>query len=65
MTPIDKENLDLLCAYAQKVVEAKGYRFYRYVYEQAVRDVEKYHGIRVPVYTTRESRRKNDENKTS
>ena len=60
--PIDKENLDLLCAYAQKVVEAKGYRFYRYVYEQAVRDVEKYHGIKAPTHSTRKSGRKNDEN---
>lgn len=61
MTPIDKENLDLLCAYAQKVVEAKGYRFYRYVYEQAVRDVEKYHGIKALTHSTRKSGRKRDE----
>lgn len=61
MTPIDKENLDLLCAYAQKVVEAKGYRFYRYVYEQGIKDAEKYHGIKKPTHSTRKSGRKRDE----
>lgn len=60
--PIAGEELLSLCTYAKKVIEVKGYTFYRYVYEQGLRDAEKHHGIRVPVYTTRESRRKNDEN---
>jgi len=59
--PIAGEELLSICTYAKKVIEAKGYTFYRYVYEQGLRDAEKHHGIRVPVYTTRESRRKKDE----
>ena len=61
MEPISKEEKEILCAYGRKVIEAKGYTFYRYVYEQGLRDAEKHHGIRVPVYTTRESRRKKDD----
>jgi len=54
------EDLDRLSDHAKKAVEAKGYRFYRAVYEQGIRDAEKFYGITEPTYTTRERRRKDD-----
>jgi hypothetical protein len=50
-----------MSSYARKVIESKGYQFYRYVYEQGIRDAEKFHGISVPTHTTRESRSKKNE----
>jgi len=61
MKPISKEERERMSCYARKVIEAKGYQFYRYVYEQGIKDAEKYHGISVPTHTTRESRSKKDE----
>ena len=52
------EDLNRLSDHAKKAVEAKGYRFYRAVYEQGIRDAEKFYGIKVPTHTTRESRKK-------
>jgi len=58
--PVSGQELIALCAHAEKSIEAKGLRFYVTSYMKGLRDAEKYHGISVPVYTTRESRRKKD-----
>lgn len=39
------EDLEKLSAYARKVIEAKGYTFYRAVYEQGIKDAERFYGI--------------------
>jgi len=48
--------LDSLAEYARKVVESKGYRFYKMPYLQGIRDAEKYHGISAPTFTTRKQK---------
>ena len=39
------EDLEKLSAYARKVIEAKGYTFYRAVYEQGIKDAERFYGV--------------------
>lgn len=51
------EDLEKLSAYAKKVIEAKGYTFYRAVYEQGIKDAERFYGITKPTYSTREIRK--------
>ena len=51
------EDLEKLSAYARKVIESKGYTFYRAVYEQGIKDAERFYGITKPTYSTREIRK--------